>query len=97
MKKFRKIKTDRTVLELARTIASDIALKNPARIVTIDEVQSELDARGYNSNSLGNAAGVLFKKNFIHTGQTVKSNRNHGRRIIVWIKKSEQIPNYLPL
>lgn len=74
-------------LVIARNFAVESAKANVNRRVTIDNIQHELEKRGFKSTDLGNSAGVVFKGGqFRDTGLTVKSNRpgNRGRRVIIW-------------
>jgi hypothetical protein len=80
----RKATDKKTVFTAARGAAITIAKR--AGKVNIDLVQSELLKDGFNSEDLGNAAGVLFRgKNWRKVG-TTKSTRktNHSREITEW-------------
>ena len=73
-------------LDLARTVAKELALLKPDRCLTSDEVNAALEAR-YNIASLGPAAGSLFKtKDWRWSGRFVKSIKitNHSRLLRVW-------------
>jgi len=76
----------REPLELARTIAKELALTKPDRCLCMDEVGAVLETR-YGIHSLGPASGSLFKsKEWSFTGRYVKSTKitNHSRIIRVW-------------
>jgi hypothetical protein len=83
------------VLKAARTLAVKLARQNPAKTVTADWVQEELQELGYKSTDLGNAAGAIFKSNqFKNTGLTAKSVRpgSNQRRITVWQYVGDAVP-----
>ena len=72
-------------LFVAKTVAVNLAKKEPSRTVTADVVQAELGKLGFKSTELGNAAGTIFKGPFRAVG-TTKSTRegNNRRKITVW-------------
>lgn len=72
------------ILELAREHAYKIALNNPLRECSIDDVQRIMIKDGID---LGMAAGSVFKgKDWEHTGKYVRTHRksSHARNISVW-------------
>ncbi len=75
-----------TLLEEAREIARTIARR--VGEVTADDVQMELQRRGYGLKALGNAAGSLFKGREWEKipGRVVKSARihAHANELKVW-------------
>ena len=69
-----------------RRIALEVALKRADRRISIDDVGREVQKRGL-SNTLGNAAGSLFKERHWHfTGDRINSKKisSHAREIKVW-------------
>ncbi len=77
-----------TLLEEAREIARTIARR--VGEVTADDVQMELQRRGYSIKALGNAAGSIFRGREWHwTGRLVKSARihAHANMLRVWSLK----------
>jgi len=76
----------RDYLEIAREIAREIALAHPRQECDADRVGRVLKRR-LDIETLGPAAGSLFRgKEWIFTGQWVKSKRitNHSRMIRIW-------------
>lgn len=83
--KQRAAKRNDNLLELARSIAVEIAERQGT--VTADDVQLKLHERGYSIRSLGNAAGSLFAgKRWEWTGERIQSRRAHahGNELKVW-------------
>ena len=75
------------LLAVARTVAREIALSRPTREVHADDVNYELMTRGIDFQSLGPAAGSIFKtREWDFTGHRIKSKRasNHARELKVW-------------
>ena len=73
-------------LEIARTVAAEIATRRITRCVTADDVGRVLQDR-YGIESLGPAAGSIFKtSDWAWTGQYLKSKRvsNHSRMLREW-------------
>lgn len=69
-----------------RRIALEVALKRADRRISIDDVGLEVQKRGL-PNTLGNAAGSLFKETHWHfTGDRINSKKisSHAREIKVW-------------
>lgn len=79
----------RDILELARSLAIQIALEKDDRMVTADEVQARLEEEGIPADSLGNAAGSLFRRRpeWRCTGQWKPSSRvsAHARAVRAWM------------
>ena len=68
----------------ARMFAHAIAQRKT--FVTIDDVQAELEAQGFTSADLGNAAGGVFRGKEWECWGSRQSKRAlaHARRILVW-------------
>lgn len=78
------------LLEIARNIAREIGATGSD--VDADMVGQEMERRGYSVESLGPAAGSIFKgREWEFTGRRVRSSRksNHGRELKVWRWKKE--------
>ncbi len=77
----------RFVLDVARSVARDIAQQDPFRRCHADQVMRRLIALDYAPADLGNAAGSVFKTDeWEFAGEWRPSVRvsNHGRRTMVW-------------
>ena len=68
----------------AQAIAKRVALR--WEFVTSDDVAAEMMTAGLRYEDLGNAAGSVFRVDFVWTGNVTSSIRpsTHGRMIKVW-------------
>ena len=72
------------LLEVARDCAEEMSCYGNC---TSDHVAGAMERSGYRYESLGNAAGSIFRgKEWVFTGHMVPSQRpsSHGRMIMVW-------------
>lgn len=86
------------LLELAHTYA--IAIARRYGLVTFDDVFAAMQRDGLHPEELGNAAGSVFRTDFIFTGEWRKSERvsNHARVNRVWrLKDSLELPAKKPV
>jgi hypothetical protein len=79
-------------LSVAQQIARAIAETNGT--VTSDDVAQQMEAEGIPYDSLGNAAGAVFRSGFAWTGRVFASSRpsSHGRIIREWRIDDEPRP-----
>lgn len=77
-----------SVLNVARSVARELAIRNEDGVTNCDEVQRVLSLRyGWTAETLGPAAGAIFKgPDWRFTGRRIKSAsvRNHARELKVW-------------
>jgi hypothetical protein len=79
------------LLEVARDCAEEMSCYGEC---TSDHVAGAMERSGYRYESLGNAAGSIFRgKEWVFTGEWVASKRpsSHGRMIRVWRYEGEVI------
>jgi hypothetical protein len=72
------------ILQKAKEIAVEIALRHPEKLCNIDMVRSLMDHREL--GDLGMAAGSVFKGKHWEFAGTMKTRRisSHGRNISIW-------------
>lgn len=77
-----------SALEVARSVARELAMRSPTWETNADEVQRVLAERyGWTAGVLGAAAGSIFRgSDWQFTGNRVRSEqvRNHARELKVW-------------
>lgn len=74
------------ILKRAQELAVSIALRRVSRTVDADDVYRALIREGYDTATLGNAAGSIFRSKIWEYAERKKSVRisNHSRWIMVW-------------
>lgn len=82
------------LLEVARDCAEEMSYMISGGECTSDDVAGAMERSGYRYESLGNAAGSIFRgKEWVFTGEWVASKRpsSHGRMIRLWRYEGEVI------
>ncbi len=79
------------LLNEVRIAMINLAAGRPSRTADADDVQRWIQWQGYTSWDLGNAAGCVFRSDWVFTGEWKPSTRvkSHARPFRVWRLKDE--------